>query len=173
MAITNQQYKFIEEVIKGKSYSDAYRSAYPKSRKWKNESVAAKASQLRNKPEINDKIEEFREIKKAEFAENFIYDPAESQKLTYNVMKMAYQDMLENGIRTANTQLFLGARKDLEDREEARTDREAYQNLEIKKREIQIEKLRVEIDKLKGIAEEIEDLSEIEEEIYGVLDDKA
>ena len=171
MAITNQQYKFIEEVIKGKSYSDAYRSAYPKSKKWKNESVAAKASQLRNKPEINEKIEEFREIKKAEFAENFIYDQAESQKLTYNVMKMAYQDILENGIRTANTQLFLGARKDLEDREEARTDRETYQNLEIKKREIQIEKLRVEIDKLKGIAEEIEDLSETDALIFGDADD--
>ena len=173
VAITNQQYKFIEEVIKGKSYSDAYRSAYPKSRKWKNESVAAKASQLRNKPEINEKIEEFREIKKAEFAENFIYDPAESQKLTYNVMKMAYQDMLENGIRTANTQLFLGARKDLQDREDARVNQEIFQSIEIEKLKLQNEKLKAEIDKIKGIAEEIEDLSEIEEEIYGVLDDKA
>ena len=88
-------------------------------------------------------------------------------------MKMAYQDMQVNGIRTANTQLLLGTRKDLEDREEARRDREVYQSLEIKKRELQIAKLEAEINKLKGIADEIEDLSEIEEEIYGVLDDKA
>lgn len=67
-------------------------------------------------------------------------------------MKISYQDMQINGIRTANTQLFLGARKDLEDREEARISREAYQSLEIKKREVQIAKLQAEIDKIKGVS---------------------
>lgn len=172
VAITNQQEKFIEEIIKGKSYSDAYRSAYPKSKKWKNQSVASKAYQLRTKSEVSKRIEELREIKRAEFEEHFIYDPAESQKMTYNAMKLSYQDMQINGIRTANTQLFLGARKDLEDREEARISREAYQSLEIKKREVQIAKLQAEIDKIKGVSEEIEDLSEIEKEIYGGIDEE-
>ncbi|WP_262122176.1 hypothetical protein [Anaerococcus sp. Marseille-Q5996] len=44
--------------------------------------------------------------------------------------------------------------------------------MKIKRREVQIAKLQAEIDKIKGIGEEIEDLSEIEEEIYGLLDDK-
>ncbi|MDU0893661.1 MAG: hypothetical protein E7A85_00130 [Anaerococcus sp.] len=172
MAINNQQNKFIEEVLKGKSYSDAYRTAYPRSKEWKSQTVASRAYQLRKKPEISKKIEKLRQIKKDEFEKNFIYDSLESKQITYNAMKMAYKDMQVNGIRTANTQLLLGTRKDLEDREEARRNREVYQSLEIKKRELQIAKLEAEINKLKGIAEEIEDMSEIEEEIYGVLDDK-
>ncbi len=172
MALTNKENIFVDEILRGKTNADAYRTAYPKSIKWKNQSVATKAWQLRNKPEVSEAIEEYRKLKKEEILNNFIYDPLESKKITYNAMKMAYKDMQVNGIRTANTQLLLGTRKDLEDREEARRDREVYQSLEIKKRELQIAKLEAEINKLKGIAEEIEDMSEIEEEIYGVLDDK-
>lgn len=171
MALTNKENIFVDEVLRGKTNADAYRTAYPKSKKWKNQSVATKAWELRQKPEVAKAIDEFRQQKKEEILNNFIYDPLESQQMTYNAMKLSYKDMINNGIRTANTQLFLGARKDLEDREEARRDREIYQALEIKKREMHIAKLQAEIDKIKGIAEEIEDLSETDGLIFGDADD--
>lgn len=171
MDLTNKENIFIDEVLRGKTNADAYRIAYPTSKKWKNQSVATKAWELRHKPEVAQAIEDFRQAKREEILNNFIYDPLESQQMTYNAMKLSYKDMIENGIRTANTQLFLGARKDLEDREESRAEREAYQALEIKKREMQIAKLQAEIDKIKGIAEEIEDLSETDALIFGDVDE--
>lgn len=50
--LTSKQYKFIDELIKGKSQREAYRTAYPKSLKWKDEVVDVKASQLFK----NDKV---------------------------------------------------------------------------------------------------------------------
>lgn len=46
MSITSQQEAFAQAVASGKSQSDAYRSAYPKSVKWKPEAVWAQASRL-------------------------------------------------------------------------------------------------------------------------------
>lgn len=44
--------------------------------------------------------------------------------------------------------------------------------LEIDQARVRVEKTKAEINKIKGVSEEIEDMSDIEEEIYGVLDDK-
>lgn len=44
--ITSQQEAFAQAVASGKNQSDAYRSAYPKSAKWKPEAVWAQASRL-------------------------------------------------------------------------------------------------------------------------------
>lgn len=44
--LTNKQEKFVKELIKGKTQRQAYYAAYPNSKKWKNENVDAKASNL-------------------------------------------------------------------------------------------------------------------------------
>lgn len=44
--LTENQEKFVHELIKGKSQREAYREAYPKSNKWKDNVVDVKASEL-------------------------------------------------------------------------------------------------------------------------------
>ena len=41
MSLTPKQEKFAQEVASGKSQADAYREAYPKSKKWKDETLWA------------------------------------------------------------------------------------------------------------------------------------
>jgi hypothetical protein len=47
--LTAQQERFAQEVVKGASQSDAYRRAYPRSRKWEAKSVHEAASKLATK----------------------------------------------------------------------------------------------------------------------------
>lgn len=65
--VTVQQEMFVNEILKGKSYTEAYLVAYPNSRKWKT-GVKESASILANKPKIkkllNEKLEEFKEREK-------------------------------------------------------------------------------------------------------------
>lgn len=44
--LTQKQEKFVQELIKGKSQREAYRTAYPSSLKWKDNVVDVKASEL-------------------------------------------------------------------------------------------------------------------------------
>lgn len=46
MKLTQKQEKFVQELIKGKSQREAYRTAYPSSLKWKDNVVDVKASEL-------------------------------------------------------------------------------------------------------------------------------
>lgn len=46
MKLTQKQEKYVQELIKGKSQREAYRIAYPSSRRWKDNVVDVKASEL-------------------------------------------------------------------------------------------------------------------------------
>lgn len=65
--ISMQQETFVNEILKGKTYTEAYKIAYPASRNWKT-GVSESASKLANTPKIKmllDKgLEEFREREK-------------------------------------------------------------------------------------------------------------
>lgn len=50
--LTLQQEKFIQELVSGKSQREAYRIAYPSSKKWKDNSVDINASRLFNTPKV-------------------------------------------------------------------------------------------------------------------------
>lgn len=52
MKLTAKQERYVQEIIKGKSQRQAYRIAYPSSRKWKDSTVDSKASNLLK----NDKV---------------------------------------------------------------------------------------------------------------------
>jgi phage terminase small subunit len=59
--LTNNQELFCQELMKGKSQRQAYLAAYPRSQKWKPESVDREASILKKKPKVSQRIEELRE----------------------------------------------------------------------------------------------------------------
>lgn len=59
--LTPGQERFAQEVAKGKSQSAAYRSAYPRSRKWKDKSVWERSSALAAKVKVASRIKELKE----------------------------------------------------------------------------------------------------------------
>lgn len=60
-SLTVQQETFACEVAKGKSKSDAYRKAYPRSNRWQDRSVWNKASELAKNEAVASRIAELRE----------------------------------------------------------------------------------------------------------------
>lgn len=58
--LTPQQEKFAQAVAGGKSQADAYRDAYPKSKKWKDSSVYAQSSALMADSKVSIRVGELR-----------------------------------------------------------------------------------------------------------------
>ena len=56
--LTPAQEKFAAGVVSGLSQSEAYRRAYPRSRKWKNETVWKRASELMANGEVSGRVSE-------------------------------------------------------------------------------------------------------------------
>lgn len=54
--LTPQQERFAQEVASGKSLSEAYRTAYPRSQKWKQTAVAESASRMATLPNVSARI---------------------------------------------------------------------------------------------------------------------
>ena len=59
--LTSQMEKFAMGVASGKTQADAYREAYPRSNKWKDDSVHNKASALMRNAQVAARVEELRE----------------------------------------------------------------------------------------------------------------
>lgn len=59
--LTPQQEKFALGVASGKTQADAYREAYPRSKKWKDDSVYPKASNLMANGKVSARVAELRE----------------------------------------------------------------------------------------------------------------
>lgn len=59
--LTSQMEKFALGVASGKTQADAYREAYPRSKKWKDDSVHNKASALMRNAQVAARVEELRE----------------------------------------------------------------------------------------------------------------
>lgn len=60
MDLTPQQEKFAQCVADGMSQADAYRLAYPKSQKWKPETLHPQASKMMAEPKIATRVKELR-----------------------------------------------------------------------------------------------------------------
>ena len=63
--LTSKQYKFIDELIKGKSQREAYITAYPKSAKWKENAIDSSASKLMKIPKVFQRYNEILEANKS------------------------------------------------------------------------------------------------------------
>ena len=59
--LTTQQEKFAQLIASGKNRSDAYREAYPKSRRWKKEALWANSSALANDARVSVRISELKQ----------------------------------------------------------------------------------------------------------------
>ena len=80
--LTAKQEKFVQELIKGKSQREAYKIAYPGSKKWKDSSVDCGASKLMAIAKVSQRYEELK--KKTE--EKVTYDAAEVKNLIIETM---------------------------------------------------------------------------------------
>ena len=80
--LTAKQEKFVQELIKGKSQRDAYKVAYPGSKKWKDNSIDCAASKLMAIAKVSQRYEELK--KKTE--EKVTYDAAEVKNLIIETM---------------------------------------------------------------------------------------
>lgn len=58
--LTDKQERFVQELIKGKSQREAYRIAYPSSRKWKDSNVDSKASALFKNGKVRARFNEIK-----------------------------------------------------------------------------------------------------------------
>lgn len=58
---TSQMEKFCQGIADGLSQADSYRAAYPRSQKWKPETLYPEASKLMAKPNITTRIAELRD----------------------------------------------------------------------------------------------------------------
>ena len=68
MSLTPKRERFVQELIKGKSQRVAYRIAYPSSKKWKDNVVDSKASNLLKDGKVRARYDEIRGkvVKRAE-----------------------------------------------------------------------------------------------------------
>lgn len=174
MAFSNNQGKFIQEVANGKSLIDAYKKAYPNSKKWKDSSVRVNASKLYNKPEIKKEITRLKREIEQDIINQVTWSAIESEKVYKKIIFLGLKDIEDNGFRQANSSAVINANKELTEmiyKNRSLENNDSLLEAKINKELAQTEKTKAEIDKLKGIAEEIEDLSETDALIFGDDDD--
>jgi hypothetical protein len=82
MALTPQKEAFAQGVAAGKSQAEAYRAAYPKSLKWKPETVYQAASRLMADSNVSARVEAIR----AELAEKGLWSREQSAKALIEII---------------------------------------------------------------------------------------
>ncbi len=85
--LTNKQERFIEELLKGKSQRQAYKIAYPNSKKWVNESIDARASALFNSNKVIIRYKELSEKAKTKSESKAIMSSIERKKWLTGLLK--------------------------------------------------------------------------------------
>lgn len=88
MNINPAQEKFCQAIVEGKNQSDAYKKAYPKSRKWIPKSVNEKASKLAASAKVKARIQEL----KARVAELSCLNAADIQE---EIRRLAHSDIAQ------------------------------------------------------------------------------
>lgn len=86
--LTSQQEKFAEGVANGKSQAEAYRAAYPKSQKWKPETLWSKASEMMSHRKVSERVAEIR----AELAKKSLWTREQSVKVLAEIAMAAEKD---------------------------------------------------------------------------------
>ena len=83
--LTPQQERFAQEVAKGASLADAYRVAYPKSKKWVGDAAAVNASKLAVTTKVSLRINELRTAAANASA-------VDAEKLVREMARLAFSD---------------------------------------------------------------------------------
>jgi phage terminase, small subunit len=131
--LTPKQELFVQGIISGLSQRQAYRQAYPSAKKWRDNVVDNKASELLKNGEV---LVRYRELLK-QFSNMSLWSREQAFN-EYEWLKNKARASIENeGIRQANSNAFLSALDGMNDM--------AFHDLELAD-----EKLRLEIDNLKA-----------------------
>lgn len=144
--LTDKQERFIQELLKGKTQREAYRIAYPKSKKWKEKNVDSQASKLFKTPKVFTRYNELKSDIGKEHKEKLLFTKEEATNKLKWLADMAEEDLKSNGFRQANSTAFLNAIKELMELEGLK----AETNIKIEKTKTDINKVNAEIDKLQG-----------------------
>lgn len=87
MALTPKQERFVQCIIEGKTQYEAYKTAYPTSKKWERNSIDCEAGKLMADTKILQRLEELRKpiIKKCQMtAEDLIRDLEKAKTMALN-----------------------------------------------------------------------------------------
>lgn len=137
--LTEKQELYVQNLIKGMSQREAYRNAYPKSKKWKDSSVDSRASNLLKIDKVLTRFQELKKEKAEDRRQKNLWSYEESVKGLMWIMQQSQIDIKERGFRQANSTAFINALKELND----------LQGLG-EQREIKLELDRARIEKIKS-----------------------
>ena len=130
--LTPKQELFVQGIISGLSQRQAYRQAFPNSKKWKDSAVDSNASVLLQNTKV---LQRYRELLK-QFSNMSLWSREQAFN-EYEWLKNKARASIENdGIRQANSNAFLSAL-------------EGMNNMTFHDLELIDEKLKLEIEKLK------------------------
>lgn len=103
--LTTKQELFVQQIIAGQSQRQAYRSAYPSAKKWKDNVVDNKASELLKNGEVSVR---YRELLK-QFSNMALWSREQAFNEYEWLKNQAKDDIKMQGVRQANSNAFVNA----------------------------------------------------------------
>lgn len=131
--LTPKQELFVQGIISGLSQRQAYRKAYPSAKKWQDNVVDNRASELLKNGEV---LVRYRELLKR-FSNMSLWSREQAFNEYEWLKNQARASMEQDGVRQANSNAFLAAL-------------DGMNNMAFRDLELADEKLRLEIDNLKA-----------------------
>lgn len=157
--LTTKQEIFVQQLIAGQSQRQSYRSAYPSAKKWKDNVVDNKASELLKNGEVSVR---YRELLK-QFSNMALWSREQAFN-EYEWLKNKAKASIESeGIRQANSNAFLASLEGMNNM--------SFNDLELadKKLKLEIEKLQSQIE---GDSEQDDKLIDFAKALRGAFDDE-
>ncbi|WP_449176500.1 terminase small subunit [Streptococcus hyovaginalis] len=107
--LNKQEEDYVAFLIAGQTQRVAYRHAFKQSKKWKDKTVDNRAYQLFNSREVQARYKEL--LKQAKDAASNMATWSRAQSFSEHewLKNKAKEDIIENGVRQANSNAFLGA----------------------------------------------------------------
>ncbi len=157
--LTTKQEIFVQQLIAGQSQRQAYRGAYPSAKKWKDNVVDNKASELLKNGEVSVR---YRELLK-QFSNMALWSREQAFN-EYEWLKNKAKASIESeGVRQANSNAFLASLEGMNNM--------SFNDLELadKKLKLEIEKLQSQIE---GDSEQDDKLIDFAKALRGAFDDE-
>ena len=157
--LTTKQEIFVQQLIAGQSQRQAYRKAYPSSKKWKDNVVDNKASELLKSGEVSVR---YRELLK-QFSNMALWSREQAFN-EYEWLKNKAKASIESeGVRQANSNAFLASLEGMNNM--------SFNDLELadKKLKLEIEKLQSQIE---GDSEQDDKLIDFAKALRGAFNDE-
>ena len=157
--LTTKQEIFVQQLIAGQSQRQAYRRAYPSAKKWKDNVVDNKASELLKNGEVSVR---YRELLK-QFSNMALWSREQAFN-EYEWLKNKAKASIESeGVRQANSNAFLASLEGMNNM--------SFNDLELadKKLKLEIEKLQSQIE---GDSEQDDKLIDFAKALRGAFDDE-